>query len=71
MQRNLMENERREILLSAGLCRAAELKYGARYGSLEEFLTYVLEQFVRDDAVKMDQDEQRIIEERLKDLGYI
>jgi hypothetical protein len=30
-----------------------------------------MEQLVRDDALKLDQEEQRIIEERLKDLGYI
>ena len=61
----------RTIRLSASLCEAAEQKYADRFGTLEQFLTHVLEQLVRDDALKMDQDEQRIIEERLKDLGYI
>jgi hypothetical protein len=38
---------------------------------LEQFLTFVLQELLRDDAAQMDQAEQRIIEERLKDLGYI
>jgi hypothetical protein len=61
----------RDLQLSVDLCRRAEEMYGPRFGTLEQFLTHVLEQLVRDDAAKMDQDEQRIIEERLKDLGYI
>jgi len=38
---------------------------------LEQFLTFVLQELLRDDVAQMDQAEQRIIEERLKDLGYI
>ncbi len=67
----MTEDEGREIRLPEDLCRAAEQKFCGRFPTLEKFLVHVLEQLVRDDAVKMDQDEQRIIEERLKDLGYI
>jgi len=66
-----MPEEMRELRLSSDLCSRAEQIYGKRFGTLEQFLTHLLEQLVRDDAAKMDQDEQRIIEERLKDLGYI
>jgi hypothetical protein len=66
-----MPDEMRDLRLPLDLCRAAEQKYGNRFRTLEQFLTHVLEQLVRDDATKMDEDEQRIIEERLKDLGYI
>jgi len=61
----------RNTRLSESLCEAAEQRFGARFGSLDNFLTYVLEQLVRDDVAQMDREEQRIIEERLKDLGYI
>ena len=61
----------RDVRLPAGLCQAAEQRYGGRFGSLEEFLVYVLKELTRDDAAQMDQAEQRVIEERLKDLGYI
>lgn len=61
----------REVKLPADLCQKVEQLYGKRFGTLEQFLTFVLQELVRDDAAQADQAEQRIIEERLKDLGYI
>jgi hypothetical protein len=61
----------REVRLPEELCRAAEQRYAAQFGSLEQFLELVLQTLLRDDPAKMDQAEQRIIEQRLKDLGYI
>jgi hypothetical protein len=66
-----MSDDARSVKLPAVLCEAAEKKFGARFGTIEEFLTFVLQELVRDDAAQMDQDEQRIVEERLKDLGYV
>jgi hypothetical protein len=66
-----MEASMRDLQLPSGLCEAAERRFGKRFGKLEDFLAYVLQRLVSDDAQQMDQDEQRIIEERLKDLGYI
>lgn len=62
---------RRKLALPEELCSAAEQKFAHRFGGLEELLTAVLSEIVRDDALKMDQQEQRVIEERLKGLGYI
>ena len=61
----------RTITLPAELCRAAEQKFADRFGTLDELLTAVLNQLLQDDALKMDEREQQIIEERLKGLGYI
>jgi hypothetical protein len=66
-----MPDEMRDLRLASALCLRAEKMYGARFGTLEQFLTHILEQLVREDATKMDQEDQRIIEERLKDLGYM
>lgn len=69
-----MEEKREDVRLvnlPAGLCDAAEKKYGDRFAGVEQLLTYILEQLVQDEAEKMDREEQRVIEERLKDLGYI
>jgi hypothetical protein len=66
-----MEESTRTLKLPSSLCDAAEQKFGARFGTLELFLSYVLQELVRDDATRMDQEEQRLVEERLKDLGYI
>lgn len=61
----------REIRLPDELCRAAEEKFGQQFGSLEELVACVLRELLRDDASQADQAETRIIEERLRDLGYI
>lgn len=66
-----MTEATREVHLPSDLCDTAERKFGPRLGSLEQILTFVLQQLVREDAVQMDQAEQRIIEQRLKDLGYL
>ena len=57
--------------LPASLCDAVEQKFGKRFPSLEQFLTFVLQELVRDDATEMDEAEQKMIEQRLKDLGYL
>ena len=64
-------NDMRNILLSEELCARAEQKFGARFGSVEDFLTSVMTELLRDDATALDEKEQKIIEERLKGLGYI
>ena len=61
----------RTISLPEELCSVAEQKFLHRFGSLEEFVTTLLREMVRDDAVLMDEQEQRVVEERLKGLGYI
>jgi hypothetical protein len=66
-----MAEKLREVRLPAELCRAVEQRYGAQFGSLEQFLEFLLQRLVLDNVAQMDQSEQRIIEERLKDLGYI
>jgi len=48
-----------------------ELKFGRRFGSLDEFVANTLTHLLRDDALAMDAREQQIIEERLKALGYV
>ena len=66
-----MSDNVRDLKLEAILCDKAEKKFGARYGGLEPFLNHVLQELLRDDAAEMDEHERRIIEQRLKDLGYI
>jgi hypothetical protein len=66
-----MPDAARDVRLPSELCQAAELKFGERFGSLEQFLIFVLQELVRDEATAMDEAETRIIEQRLKDLGYI
>ena len=66
-----MQCETRVIVLPEQLCEAAERRFGARFNSVEEFLIFALSEFSRDDAAQMDEAEQRVIEQRLRDLGYV
>lgn len=66
-----MRENAREVKLEATLCEQAERKFGARFGGLESFLNHVLRELLREDAAEMDENELQIIEQRLKDLGYI
>jgi len=63
--------EMREVRLPADLCAAAEKKFVPQFASLEELLVFVLRDLSRDDASQLDQAEQKIVEERLRDLGYM
>ena len=66
-----MPDSTRDVRLPSKLCETVEHRFGARFGTLEDLLIHVLEELVRDDPSQMDREEQRIIEERLKDLGYV
>jgi|HubBroStandDraft_1064217.scaffolds.fasta_scaffold52317_4 hypothetical protein len=66
-----MAESMRELRLPEDLCRAAEEKFGREFGTLEELITFVLRELASDKAAQMDQAEARIIEERLRALGYI
>ena len=68
---HLTMNDMRKIILPEELCRAAEERFSHRFGTLEELLTATLNELLRDDAQRMDEQEQQIIEARLKALGYV
>jgi hypothetical protein len=61
----------RQVSLPEGLCSAAEALYGKRFPTLEKLIVFLLEEITRQDAIRLDQEERRIIEERLKALGYL
>ncbi|MGO9088656.1 MAG: hypothetical protein ACLQBK_25910 [Candidatus Sulfotelmatobacter sp.] len=62
--------EMRTVQLPADLCAAAEKKFAQRFGSLEELLAFVLRDLTRDEARQLDEAEQRLVEQRLRELGY-
>ncbi len=61
----------RDVRLPEDLCVAAEKRFGERFGSLEASLEYILKELLQDNASALDQAERQLIEERLRDLGYI
>lgn len=63
--------EMRDLRLPADVCAAAEKRFGHVFGSLEELLVFVLRDLLRDEAGSADQAEQRLVENRLRELGYL
>ena len=63
--------EMRDVRLPADLCAQVEKRFGHDFANLEELLTFVLRDLSRDDAAQLDQAEQRLVEERLRELGYL
>ena len=60
-----------EVHLPAELCKSALERFGSRFDSIDALLTFILQEVLFSDAVKMDEAEQRMLEARLKDLGYM
>ena len=61
----------RTVNLPEDLCGAAEKLLTGRFDSLEALVNFLLQEIVKDDARKFDQAEEQMIEQRLRDLGYI
>lgn len=64
-------SESREIRLPADLCAAAEEKFGGTFRSVDDLVVFLLQELLRTDTAPMDRADQAVVEERLRDLGYI
>ena len=65
-------NPQRDVRLPVQLCEAAErLIKGTRFNTVEEFLSFVLRELTSSDSSHLDERERKVIEERLRDLGYL
>ena len=63
--------DRRQISLPEDLCAAAEQRYAAQFPTLEELLEFVLREIVNKNTEALDQSEQEMIDQRLRELGYL
>jgi hypothetical protein len=65
-------NPSRDIRLPAPLCEAAErLIKGTRFGTVEEFLSFVLQELTSYNSTQFEERERNVIKDRLRDLGYL
>ena len=65
-------NSSRELRLPAQLCEAAErLIKGTEFSTVEEFLTFILQELTSGRGAQSDEQERKVIEDRLRDLGYL
>jgi hypothetical protein len=62
----------RSITLSEELCRRLEERLGSpERPDVEAILTYVTKELLKDEAVELDEREERLIKNRLEELGYL
>jgi hypothetical protein len=61
----------RTVNLPEDLCAAAEKRLTDRFDSLEALLSFLLQEIAKDEASRLDQAEEQVLEQRLRDLGYI
>lgn len=61
----------RDLRLPSDLCAAAERKFAQSFGSVEDLLVFLLRNLLRDDASQLDAAEQALVEQRLRELGYL
>ena len=64
-------SEWRSVQLSEALCAAAEQKYAATFSSVQDLLTFLLKEVLVDPTPQLDKDEQKMVDQRLRDLGYV
>ena len=64
-------DERRNLSLPELLCATAEKKFVPPFKNLEALLEYVLKDLTDNRAASMDKTEQSVLEERLRNLGYL
>lgn len=63
--------EMRTVRLPAKLCERAKTRWGARFGSVEDLLIFLLEELNCSESERLDKAEEQAVEQRLRDLGYI
>ncbi|MGA8617162.1 MAG: hypothetical protein WB660_01370 [Candidatus Sulfotelmatobacter sp.] len=64
-------SESRQIRLPADLCAAAEEKFGGTFHSVDELVVFLLRELISGNTVDLDRADLAIVEERLRNLGYI
>jgi hypothetical protein len=65
-------NPHKDVRLPAHLYDAAErMIRGTRHKTVEDFLSFVLQELTSHDSAPLDERERKAIEERLRDLGYL
>jgi len=61
----------RMVRLPEDLCVEAEKWLTGRFENLETMVCFLVREMIREDANKLDQAEEQLIQQRLRELGYI
>ena len=63
--------EWRIVRLPSALCAQVEQRFASNFSGLEDLLVAVLQELACDAALKMDAAERQMLEQRLRQLGYL
>jgi hypothetical protein len=66
-----MSSPLREVKVSADVYQAVQNRFGSHFATVDELVEFALRELLRDDSAVLDQSEQQMIRNRLKDLGYL
>ena len=67
-----MQNKEIKLLLPAAMhARLQEIAQKAGYEDVNDFLLFILRELFPVNVEEMDRKEQELIEQRLRDLGYL
>ncbi|HXJ90000.1 MAG TPA: hypothetical protein VMS18_24525 [Candidatus Binatia bacterium] len=66
-----MTDEFRSVRLPQVLCEQAERWLQGRFETLEALITFVLQEITNNEGSRLDQQEEEMVQQRLRDLGYI
>ena len=66
-----MVDQYRNVRLPEGLCSEADAWLKGRFESLDALIIFALQEIIKDESAKLDQEEEEMVQQRLKDLGYI
>ena len=61
----------RTLQMPEDICAKAETWMSGRFATIEAFVEFLLREVMREDDSKLNEEEERMVQERLRDLGYI
>jgi hypothetical protein len=62
---------KRQVSLPEELCARLEREFGKPFASFEDLLVFVMQKLTQEQAGEMDEADRKILEQRLRDLGYM
>lgn len=66
-----MSSGKRTVELPEELCAQLEKEFGKSFASFEVLLVFIMQNLTQGQATQMDEAERKILEQRLRDLGYL
>lgn len=66
-----MPDQYRTVRLPEELCGRAEIWLRGRFENLDALIVFLLQEIMKDDGANLDQQEEEMVQQRLRDLGYI